>query len=143
MRFALILATLLASTTAQAWEEPQRGTQTRSDMMNAIRPHVEWLFGTPIEFVVYDLRVEGDVGFASLQAQRPGGGQIDFVNTPGVRRGEYEVEFSDGSGVQALLQKSGNMWVATHYEIGATDVWWFWPEFCPIWGLVIPEGCAG
>jgi len=33
-----------------AWEEPQRGTDTRSALMDALRPHAEWMLGKPVEF---------------------------------------------------------------------------------------------
>ncbi|MFZ7091527.1 hypothetical protein [Primorskyibacter sp. 2E233] len=111
--------------------------------MSAIRPHIEWAVGAPVEFVIWDLRVDGDVAFASVMAQRPGGGVIDMAQTPAARREEIDPTVGDGATVQALLQKSGNVWVATHHAIGATDAWWFWDEFCPIWHSVIPEACGG
>ena len=37
--------------------------------MDAIRPHVEWQLGQPIQFVVGDLRVSGDVAFGVLNPQ--------------------------------------------------------------------------
>lgn len=139
----LLAVLLLLASPVFAWDTPQRGTQTRADIMSAIRPQTEWIFGAPVEFVISDLRVQGDVAFVSVLAQRPGGGQIDLYNAPGTRRGEYDPEYSDGSSIQALLQKSGSVWVATHHIIGATDAWWFWDEYCPIWHSVIPEACAG
>ena len=139
----LLISALLAATQAAAWEEPQRGTQTRADMMDAIRPHIEWALGAPVEFVIWDLRVDGNVGFASIMAQRPGGGVIDVARTPAARRQEIDPSVGDGATVQALLQKSGAVWVATHHAIGATDAWWFWDEFCPTWAPVIPEACGG
>ncbi|MDJ0821160.1 MAG: hypothetical protein QNJ09_05015 [Paracoccaceae bacterium] len=141
MRILLIAALLLANT-ARAWTEPARGTQLRADLMDAARPHIEWALGAPVEFVVWDLQVEGDVAFASLWAQRPGGGAIDMNATPGAARGEIDPKTGDGPTVQVLYQLSGNQWVAVHHGIGATDVWWSWTGFCPIWHPVIPEVCA-
>ncbi|WP_425100268.1 hypothetical protein [Tropicibacter sp. S64] len=138
-----LLPLLLLAAPALAWEEPARGTATRTNIMDAIRPHIEWALGAPVEFVVWDLRRDGDVAFASLMAQRPGGGVIDVYATPAPRRGEIDPEVGDGATVQALLQKSGDTWVATHHAIGATDMWWAWEEFCPIWHTVIPEVCGG
>ena len=40
-----------------AWEEPSRGTADRSELMDAIRPHIEWELGAPVEFVIDQLRV--------------------------------------------------------------------------------------
>ena len=44
-----------------AWEEPARGTSDRSELMDAIRPHIEWSLGAPIEFVISQLRVSEEV----------------------------------------------------------------------------------
>lgn len=137
----LISAALLLAQPAMAWDAPARGSAVRSDLMDAIRPHAEWSLGAPVQFVVHDLRVAGNVAFASLTAQRPGGGAIDLAATPGAMRGEIDTELSDGTSIQALLQLSGKTWVATHHAIGATDVWWSWQEFCPTWHPVIPEVC--
>ena len=139
----LILALLLVASPAFAWTEPPRGTQLRADLIDAIRPHIEWALGAPVEFVVWDLRVAGDVAFASLWAQRPGGGAIDLATTPAARRDEIDPYVGDGPTVQALLQRSGRTWVAVHYAISPTDVWWAWDEYCPLWAPVIPETCAG
>ncbi len=111
-------------------------------MLDAIRPHVEWTLGPRVIVVVDDLRVSGDDGFASLQAKRPGGGEIDLETTPGARRGGFDPQMSDGASVQALLQRSGRVWVATHHAIGATDVWRAWVAFCPVWAAVLPETCG-
>jgi hypothetical protein len=136
------LCLLLGLAPAHAWTEPARGSATRADLMDAIRPIAEWNLGAPVEFVVDDLRVAGDVAFASLWAQRPGGGAIDMQRAPMVQRGDYDPETIDGPTMQALLQRSGRMWVAVTYAIGPTDVWWAWDGFCPIWAAVLPEVCA-
>ena len=70
----------------------RRGTALRAALMDAVRPHVEWRLGAPVQFVVRDLRVAGDVGFASLWPQRPGGAQIDLYQTPGYARGDLIVD---------------------------------------------------
>ncbi len=139
---ALLITLCLFAAPGHAWDEPARGTQTRSDMLSAIRPHIEWALGAPVQFVVSDLRVSGNVGFASVTAQRPGGGAIDLYATPAYQRGEFDPEMSDGASIQALLQKSGDVWVATHHAIGATDVWYSWDGFCPIWQPVLSEICS-
>ena len=68
-RLLFVLACLIvgmAATTSAAWEEPKRGSDDRMGLMDAIRPHAEWSLGVPIQFVVGQLRVDGDVGYASL-----------------------------------------------------------------------------
>lgn len=139
---ALVLIAALGSPgAALAWEEPARGTDLRADLMDAVRPHVEWDLGAPVEFVVWDLRVQGDAAFASLTAQRPGGAAIVMDQTPAALRGDLDPYVGDGATVQALLRREGRMWVAVQYGLGATDVWYDHPDFCPLWSDVIPEIC--
>lgn len=128
---------------AMAWQEPARGSQTRSDLMSAVRPIVEWRLGAPVEFVVNDLRVDGDLAFASLSPQRPGGGKIDPYSTPAFQRGSFSYGELDGTGFHVLYKKSGAVWVAVHWSIGATDVWWSTAEFCATWSPVTPKACLG
>ena len=142
MRIFTFMVSLLWAGMALAWEEPARGTDTRRAMMDALRPHVEWHLGAPIEFVVRDLRRAGTVGFASVQAQRPGGQQINQNETPGAVRGIIDPEEMDGASIQALYRKSGDTWVAVHWAIGATDVWWADPDLCPEYAAVTPEVCT-
>ena len=111
--------------------------------MDAMRPHVEWVLGAPVQFVVDDLRMAGNVGYAALSPQRPGGKQIDIRRTPGFARGQLEPDFMDGTYLHVLYRKSGRVWVAVHWSMGATDVWFAAPEYCAIWRAVIPEFCVG
>ncbi len=141
MRKLLIALLLLLPFPALAWQEPARGTPLRADLMDAIRPLLEWNLGAPVEIVVHQLRVEGDLGFVSAYAQRPGGGVIDMGTTPMARRGEYYPETSDGTTIQALLRRSGRMWVPVHWAQGATDVWFIDPELCDGWRPVLTEYC--
>lgn len=142
MRLALILMLCLAlPSPAAAWTEPARGTAERRAMMDAMRPLAEMNLGAPVEFVVHGLRVDGRAGFAMVSAQRPGGGEIDLAQTPLVRQQGLDPEFMDGASMQALLWKSGQSWVVAHWAIGATDVWWADPAFCPQWAAVTPEVC--
>lgn len=109
--------------------------------MNALRPLAEVDLGTPVEFVVYDLRVSGNRAFASVQPQRPGGKQIDIQSTPGYVRGEFSTDMMDGTQMQALYVRSGQTWVVMEHAIGATDVWFAGEPFCSSWGAVIAEFC--
>lgn len=136
----LIAAALALLTTAPAfgWSEPPRGSAERRALMDAVRPHVEAMLGAPIEFVVGRLRQDGDVAFAMLSPQRPGGGKIDLTRAPVLLRDGY---LPDNTEVQALYRRSGNTWVAVHWSVGATDVWFSAPEFCRDWRAVLPEYC--
>ena len=141
--FALFIGLLAVGplpVSAQIYSEPGRGTATRSALMDAVRPHVEWELGRPIEFVVDELRVAGDVAYGSLSPQRPSGGAIDLYNTPGYRRG-MDPEYVDGTHVAVLYRKLRETWVAVHHSIGATDVWFSAPDYCIEYAAVIPEWC--
>jgi hypothetical protein len=141
----LLLVALLLPAMARAgddYSEPARGTALRAALLDAIRPHAEWMLGQPVEFVVEDLRAGLDTGFAILHPQRPGGQAIDLATTPMVRRGgAYEADMMDGTTMHVLYQKSGATWVAVHWSIGATDVWWSDPDLCVTFQAVTPEYC--
>lgn len=123
-----------------AWETPAPGTALRGDLMNAVRPHAEFILGPPVVFIVDDLRVSGDVAFANLHPVRPGGREITRDEIP--QRDGVDNPFDwDGVQMQALFQRTGGGWTAVHHVMGATDVWWANPEFCPVWRSVIPEVC--
>ena len=47
----------------------------------------------------------------------------------------------DGTTVYVLYQLSGATWVAVHWAIGATDVWWADQELCVTFRSVTPEAC--
>lgn len=126
---------------AQDWTEPEPGTDTRRDLMDALRPHAEWELGAPVEFVVGELRVSGDLAFAAVAGQRPGGGVIDLLQTPGYQRGTLDPETMDGTNIQALYRRSGETWVAVHHAIGATDVWFSWDPLCEEYRAVISDYC--
>ncbi|WP_323763629.1 hypothetical protein [Marinovum sp.] len=138
---ALGLATGKGAAQDRAWHEPARGSATRSALMEALRPHAEWELGAPVEFVVGELRVAGDLAFAALTAQRPGGAAIDLRRTPGFARGTLDPEMMDGASLQALYRKSGATWVAVHHAIGATDAWFVWEPLCAAYRPVISDYC--
>lgn len=128
--------------TGQSYTVPEPGTQARADLLDALRPLAEWQLDAPVEFVVGTLRVAGDVAFASVTAQRPGGGTIDLAATPMVRRGGLSPAEIDGPRLDALLQRSGRTWVAVLHGIGATDVWYANEATCATWRAVLPEFCG-
>lgn len=143
MRNLLLALGMILPGAALAWTEPSRGSELRADLMDALRPMAEWNLGAPVEFVVTDLRVEGNVAFASVSAQRPGGAPIDLPATPAFARGELYLDVMDGTAIHALLQRSGRTWVAVHQSLGATDAWFTWDAYCPVWAPVLPEFCGG
>ncbi len=143
--FALIFC---ASVLRADFVEPARGTAARKALMDALRPHVEWQLGAPVEFVIHDLRLAegqglpGAVAFASATVQRPGGGAIDYRQTPGYQRGYIDPDFMKSMTVQALYRKVGDTWVAVHWGIGARQSWFTIYPFCEDYFAVIPEHCA-
>lgn len=137
----LLLAGAGMAQAGDDYSEPARGSALRAALMDAVRPHAEWMLGQPIEFVVDTLRAGHDTGFAILEPQRPGGGAINPATTPMARRDVYSTEIQDGITMHVLYQKSGNTWVAVHWSIGATDVWWSDPELCATFQAVTPEYC--
>lgn len=126
---------------AQSYSEAARGSETRQDILDAIRPHAEWNYAPPVEFVVGEIRVAGDAAFATVRAQRPDGTQIDIFNTPAALSGETDPQAGNGPTMEALLQKSGRVWVAVHYGINSSEGWWYDSRYCPIWSAVLPEVC--
>ena len=126
---------------ADSYFEPKRGTTLRSSLMDAIRPHIEWELGQPIEFIVNELRASGNYALAFLSPQRPGGIKIDIFKTPGFQRGSFDPNYMDGTAVVVLYEKKRETWVAVHHSIGATDVWFSEPELCSQYQPVIPEFC--
>jgi len=144
MRFLLAGMLVLAASaaSAEAWQVPPRGSELRADLLDALRPMVEWQLGAPVEFVVTDMRVQGPHAFAMLVAQRPGGGAIDMAHTPMALRDGYDPEISSGAQVEALWVKSGRQWVAVHHAVGATDVWYSWEPICAEFRDIIPEACS-
>jgi len=145
MRFVILVLALMAAGPGypQGWQEPARGTPTRKALMDALRPHAMWMLGAPIEFVVEELRQSGNLAYAAVYPQRPGGGEIDLTKTPGYDRGELDPDSLDGVAMQALFFKSGQTWVAVEWSLGAQDVWFAYGPICAVWREVIPEVCEG
>lgn len=136
-----LAATPISAGELEEWYEPTRGTQERRDLMDAFRPIAEWKLGAPVQFVVTELRVFEDTAFAMLSAQRPGGEVIDLMHTPAALRGEIYLEDMDGARFDVLYRKSGKMWVAVEWSLGATDAWWSWEPTCVAFPVVIEEWC--
>lgn len=136
-----LLIVMAPVATAQDWQVPDRGSETRKALMDALRPHAEWELGAPVEFIVDEIRVSGDHGFAMVRAQRPDGIGIDLYLTPGYQRGTLDPEAMDHTAMQALYRRSGDTWVAVHHALGATDVWFAWDPLCREYDAVISDFC--
>lgn len=137
----LLVATMSLPGAAMAWFEPERGSELRRELMNAVRPQAEGELGAPVQFVVDSLRVEGKVAFATLQPQRPGGIQIRWEETDLAARGEEAIEY-DGLTIHVLYAMSETAWEVFAWSVGATDVWWADPQLCASYQAVIPEVCG-
>ena len=143
-RVVVFLAAFLSCSIAAAadYRTPASGEQERTDIVNAVRPLAEWAFGAPVQFLIEVLRVGDRVAFIAVTAQRPDGSTIDTARSPIVTRDGVDPALVDGARVEALLQKSGRMWVPVDYSVGPTDVWYAFPAYCEIWSQVLPEQCA-
>jgi hypothetical protein len=132
---------LLLTSPAVAWETPTRGSSDRKELMDAIRPQAEEALGAPVEFVVKEMRVSGNLAFVMVWPQRPDGGKIDLYTTPLALEDDYFPHFYEGSRIDALLEKSGDTWVAKKFVIGVMSDWWSDPGYCSDFAAVIPETC--
>ncbi len=142
IRVLLALTLLLGGPVlAQGYHEPARGTAERRALMDAIRPDAEALLGAPVEFVVDELRVAGDVAFAMLSAQRPGGVPIDIRSTPFARSEFYDPLGGDPTQLQVFFHRVGGAWIVEDWGAASTDVWWAQSPLCLRYRVVIPEYC--
>ena len=137
----LILALLLAGPLAAEPVTPAVGSEERAALLDPLRAVAGLSMGGPIEFVVDDLRAEGDRAFALLKAQRPGGAEIDLARTPMVLRDGANVEEIDGPFVSAALYRAAGHWYVSHLAIGPTDAWWLDPSDCDVTAPFFPQVC--
>lgn len=118
---ALFLLTVLPGLSiAQALHEPARGTDERSEILNAVRPMLEARVGAPVEFVVNWMRSGSGWAFVQLAPQRPGGTKIDLGRTTYADQADY----MDGIMTFALLRYQYGRWNLIDYAVGPTDVFW-------------------
>jgi hypothetical protein len=113
---------LITAGSAQSAFQPPRGSQLRTQLLDAARPVFERETNGSIELVVRRLNVLGDWAFGDVHLQRPGGGQIDW------RKTKYADDFSAGmfdpGGSFFLLRRTGTIWKVMEYSTGPTDVVW-------------------
>jgi hypothetical protein len=137
---ALAIAGFSASASAQV-ETPPQGSPVRAAILEAIRGIAVAEFGSPIEFVVNDIRVLGEWAYADVHPQRPGGDEIFYTYT------RYQANWDAGALDQTavvLLRETPAGWLVYEYSFGATDVQWVnWVGMYPAPIEVFPGGGAG
>ena len=142
MRFFLVLMAMICVVPASA--EPvdvPPGSALRGQLLDTLRPLVEYDLSAPVEFVVTSLQVDGDRAFARVAAQRPMGMPIDMETTPMVLRDGLPLDTIDGPRIEAFFYQSPARWEVVEFVIGATDVWW-WAYDCKHYGGLLSEwGC--
>ena len=126
LRLSLAAFGVVASTAALADSyDVTRGDPARRALLDTVRPAVEIDVQGPVEFVVDDLRREGEWAFFAGGMQHPGGVPIVCPRT----RFADECDFMDGFSVFALLREEGPRWRLVDLMVGPTDVGWAdWPE---------------
>lgn len=102
--------------------KPEPGSGLRAEVLDAARPVFERETEGPVEFVVRRLNVIGEWAYGEVQAQRPGGGTIDWNRTRYAE--DFEAGMFDPAASGFLLHKSGADWSVVEYSLGPTDVVW-------------------
>lgn len=139
--FALAFVMGLASIAQATPFEPPRGSELRQELLDTIRPLAEYDLGAPVEFRVIEIQVDGDIAFARMMAQRPGGGEIDMENTPMVEWRYVDPYGFDGPRFEVFYVRDNGYWQIVEFGMGSTDVWW-WSYRCDVFGSLLQEyGC--
>lgn len=142
MRSFLVFVAIICALPASA--DPvdlPRGAALRGELLDTLRPLVEYDLGAPVQFVVTSLQVDGDRAFARVTAQRPMGAPIDMNTTPMVQRDGLPLDTIDGPRIEAFFHQTVARWEVVEYVIGATNVWW-WGYDCKHYGALLSEwGC--
>jgi hypothetical protein len=135
---ALLLMSAFVPTTFALAQGPARvieQSSQRAAILAALRPRATRDLGPPVEFVVSEFRQQGNIAFAFVTAQRPGGRAIDLTRTPVGKDGGAEE--MDGPTIQAFFKRVGGVWRVDLYAIGATDVWYMDPVICATYARVM------
>lgn len=120
--FILALAGLAVS---QSIHTPEKGSEERTAILDALRVPVERALKQKIVFAVENFNVSGNWAFLGGAPQSVSGGQPDYSRTSYARAkrdGMFDNNFF------AVLKKAGGTWKVINYAIGCTDVcyadWW-------------------
>ena len=121
--------------------EPPQGSELRQELLETFRPLAIFDLGAPIEFRVLEIMVDGDIAFARLSAQRPGGAAIDMDATPMVEWRYVDPCEVDGPRFEAFFVLRDGYWQVVNYGLGSTDVWWSGYR-CDVFGSLLQDyGC--
>ena len=103
------------------------GDPLRRALLNTLRAPIEDELDQPVQFMVDQLKVQGDWAFYAGSVQRPDGRPIDFART---RFAEAIAEgVFDGPTTYGLMHRVGGRWTVTVFVIGPTDVAYLgWPD---------------
>lgn len=110
---------------AQSVYTPEKGSDERKAILDALRVPVEKELKQKVQFAVNDFNVSGNWAFLGGEPQNSAGERPDYTGT------EYaeaiEADMFDNN-FFALLKKTGKKWKVVKYYIGCTDVcyatWW-------------------
>jgi len=124
----LLVASVAAATfmagAALAQELPGKGSQLRTELLDAARPAFVAETGGPVEFVVRRLAVLGNWAFGDVSLRRPGGQPIDWTMTKFADALRQDM-FNPGYAF-FLLRKTNGTWSIVEISVGPTDVVWDW-----------------
>ena len=103
------------------------GNPLRRTLLDTLRPSIEDELNQPVQFMVDQLKIQGDWAFYAGSVQRPDGRPIDFARA-GFAEQIAEGMF-DGPATYGLLHRVGGRWTVTVFVIGPTDVAYVgWPD---------------
>jgi hypothetical protein len=106
----------------QSMVQPQRGSALRAELLDTVRPRFEQETGGPVEFVVRHLNVIGEWAYGEVEAQRPGGKDIDWSRTGYAE--DFAAGMFDPAASDFLLRQGPSGWTIVEFAIGPTDVVW-------------------
>ena len=98
---------------------PERGSDERKAIMDALRTPVEKKLRQQVIFKIDHLKVQDGWAFMLGKPQRLDGTPVDYSDT--VYKSAVEAGAFDDS-ILALLHEVGGKWRVVQYVIGATDV---------------------
>jgi hypothetical protein len=116
---------LFGAAVGQSVYTPEKGSEVRKAILNAIRAPVEKELNQKIVFAAKNFNVAGNWAFLGGDPQIPGGGAPDYSGT--LYQEAKDADMFDNN-FFGLLKKTGGKWKVVHYAIGCTDVcyadWW-------------------
>ena len=123
-KFCLVLvlslfSTLLCASTALAQYTPEKGSEERKAIADALRVPIEKKLKQSVVFNIDHLKVEDDWAFMLGAPRKPGGGRLDYSKTI-YAEAQAAGMFDDN--ICALLHKVRGRWTVVKYVLGATDV---------------------